>query len=149
MALTVEGGVLNVVVAARDGEILVAEVDVAFQIDIARVAVAPVTVVVVNYVVGIACQLCGIAYVDALLLAAGAQLIVLERLPVPLAVSVSGHVGTVLSEVFVFAPGPHISLIGKRCCDANHCHQQYQEPLFCKVFLHISCMLLYRFSLSR
>ena len=86
---------------------------------------------------------------DALLLAAGAQLIVLERLPVPQAVSVSGHVGTVLSDVFVFAPGPHISLIGKRCCDANHCHQQYQEPLFCKVFLHISCMLLYRFSLSR
>ena len=79
---------------------------------------------------------------DALLLAAGAQLIVLERLPVPQAVSVSGHVGTILSEVFVFAPGPHISLIGKRCCDANHCHQQYQEPLFCKVFLHFLCMVV-------
>ena len=86
---------------------------------------------------------------DALLLAAGAQLIVLERLPVPQTVAVGGKVGAVLSEVFVFAPGAHISLIGKRCCDANHCHQQYQEPLFCKVFLHISCMLFCRFSLSR
>lgn len=39
MALTMEGGVLDVVVATRDGEILVVKVDVALQIHVARTAV--------------------------------------------------------------------------------------------------------------
>ena len=128
VALPIEGGILDiVVVAVQYGEILVVKVDVAFQIDIARVKVAPVAVVV--HVVDIACQLGGIMDVDALLQTVGTQFIVLERLPVPQAVAVVGEIGAVLSKTSVLAPVAHVSLIvGIRCVYTNDCHQYSDEP---------------------
>ena len=140
VAVAVEGGAIHAIVIAQDGEILVVEVDVAFQIDIARVEVVPVAVVVVVHVVGIACQLGGIADMDALLLAAGAQLIVLEGVSVPQAVAVPGEVGAVLPEAGIVAPGAHVTLVGIRSSYAYHCHQKCEKYTFVR-FHH--CLFLF------
>ena len=46
------------------------------------------------------------------------------------AVAVPGEVGAVLPEAGIVAPGAHICLVGKRCCDANHCHQKCEKYTF-------------------